>query len=328
MQLTPPECAPAPAAPRPVPLLQAANLTPRCRPIVYNAAAMAAPSTTADSVPLRALAIVGVGLIGGSIAAAVKQRGLAERVIGIGRRIERMQAAERAGLIDEAAADPGAARHADLIIVCTPVDRIAGDVVRLAELAAPGAVLTDVGSVKASICAALRGRLPEGIAFVGSHPLAGSEKAGFEHADPDLFDGCVCVMTPDDAPSPGAVARVRDFWTALGMHVLTMRPEEHDQILALTSHLPHAVAAALASLIAPHEARFAASGFRDTTRVASGDPELWAAIFDANAGPLVGQIDRLLERLHAYRRALQAHDLEKLKELLRDSKHRRDALPE
>jgi len=285
------------------------------------------PSPSATPAPAsQTIAVIGVGLIGGSISAAAKVRGAAQTVIGLGRNRERLEAAQRAGVIDRAAAEPSEIADADLIVVCTPVDRIAADVLSLALHAKPGAVFTDAGSVKETICTQLGDELTAGVAFVGSHPLAGSEKAGFEHADAELFTGKLCVVTPQAGTSPDAVSRVRSFWQALGMRVVEMSPERHDAVLALTSHLPHAAAAALASLLDAPESEFAASGFRDTTRVAGGDPDLWTAIFSANRQPVVEQLDRLIARLTELRTAIDTDDRQRISILLSEAKQRRDRL--
>jgi prephenate dehydrogenase len=293
--------------------------------MAYNAGLMVTPSP-ASAAPFSTIAIVGVGLIGGSIGAAAKSRGVAGTVIGLGRNRERLEAARRAGVIDRVATDGSGIAEADLIIVCTPVDRIAADIIALALHAKPGAIFTDAGSVKGTICTALRSELPAGALFVGSHPLAGSEKAGFEHADPDLFAGKLCVVTPHDETSPDAMLRVRTFWQALGMRVVELSPERHDAVLALTSHLPHAAAAALASLLDGPESEFAASGFRDTTRIAAGDAELWSAIFSANREPVVHQLDRLITKLTELRDIIDSDDRKRLSSLLREAKQRRDRL--
>lgn len=272
------------------------------------------------------VAVVGVGLIGGSIAAAVKQRGVAERVIGVGRNRERLEAARRAGLIDRAATEASAAADADLAVVCTPVDRIPADVLALAAHARRGALMTDAGSVKGTVCRALRGKLPEGVTFVGSHPLAGSEKGGFEHADADLFAGRVCIVTPENGTPVAAAARVCSFWERLGMRTVEMTPARHDAVLALTSHLPHAVASSLASLLTDAESEFAATGFRDTTRIAGGDPELWAAIFSANRERLVEELDRFGAQVGELRAAIKADDVERMAALLREGQRGRERL--
>jgi prephenate dehydrogenase len=287
---------------------------------------MVTPPPAPAAPAFSTVAVVGIGLIGGSIGAAVKARGVARTVIGLGRNRERLEAAQRAGVIDRIATEGAEIADADLVIVCTPVDRIAADVVALALHAQPGTVFTDAGSVKGAVCSALRDELPAGITFVGSHPLAGSEKAGFEHSDPDLFAGKVCVVTPENVTPAAALARVQTFWQSLGMRVVEMSPERHDAVLALTSHLPHAAAAALASLLDEPESEFAASGFRDTTRVAGGDADLWSAIFCANREPLVEQIGRLITKLTELRTAIESDDRKQVSTLLSEAKQRRDRL--
>ena len=273
------------------------------------------------------IAIVGVGLIGGSIAAAIKARGLAWTVIGAGRHPARLEAARQAGLIDLPASNlTAAARDADLIIFCTPVDRIVAGVREAADSCPPGCTITDVGSVKGPICRDLAGGMPSGVEFIGSHPLAGSEKAGFEFADPQLFAGRVCVLTPVPATTPAALVRLREFWSGLGATVVEMSPAEHDRALAETSHLPHLVAAALAATLSDQNRSLAATGFRDTTRIAAGDPDLWTGIMLANADELLRSFDRHRTVLDELRVALATRDAAALHGLLERARLNREAL--
>ncbi len=266
-------------------------------------------------------------MIGGSIALAAKSRKVARVVLGVGRNGGRLEEARRRGVIDEALVDLcAAARRADLLVFCAPVDRIAAAVREAAAVCRPGTLLTDAGSVKAGLCRDLAGELSKGVEFVGAHPLAGSEKQGFEHADARLFEKRICVVTPVPSNSPSAVERVGGFWRTLGATLIEMSPEAHDRALAETSHLPHLVAAALAATLSPTNRELAASGFRDTTRVASGDPELWAAIFLENRDELLASLSRYDALLAQFRKALEQNDAAALKELLRDAKMRRDAI--
>jgi prephenate dehydrogenase len=267
-----------------------------------------------------------VGLIGGSIAAALRQFQPETTVIGIGRNRARLQAAREAGLLDVAATEMSAARDCRLVIVCTPVDRIVADVRTAAAQLASGALVTDAGSVKARICAELVSGLPDGVHFVGSHPLAGSEKNGWEHSDADLFRDRVCVVTPNDATSGEACRTVESFWRSLGMRVLRMSPEDHDQALATTSHVPHVAAAAVAAQLTHEWLDLAATGFRDTTRIAAGDPDLWAAILLANRDPVVAGLANLIDRLDEFRTVIADGDTARLKHLLSDAKALRDRL--
>src|SRR5439155_1621133 len=194
---------------------------------------------------INTLTIVGVGLIGGSIGLAAKGRGLARRVRGVGRNAASLDKAIAAGAIDEPSQDlPAAARDADVIVFCTPVDRITEQVLAVAASCAPRTLLTDAGSTKGAIVRELDGRLPSHIAFVGSHPLAGSEKRGVEHADARLFEKRLTVVTPTPRTAADAVEHTCAFWQALGSRVRVMDPEEHDRALALTSHVPDLLGAA------------------------------------------------------------------------------------
>lgn len=287
---------------------------------------MSQPSAAA-TFEFETIAIVGVGLIGGSLAAAVKCRKPATRVIGVGRDRARVDEARSRGIIDLSETDVAtAAAQADLIVFCTPVDRIVAGVRDAAPNCRPGTIITDVGSVKGSICDALATGLPGGVEFVGSHPLAGSEKQGFEFADAELFAGKVCVLTPQRDTSPLALRRLTKFWEALGLTIVEMPPDAHDKVVAQTSHLPHVVAAALAATLETPHVPLAAGGFRDTTRIAGGDPDLWTAILLANAESIVVCSERFSESLQAFQQALRHRDAARLKALLTAAKQQRDLL--
>lgn len=255
----------------------------------------------------RKVAIVGVGLLGGSIAAALRHRSPATRILGVGRQQDRLEKARHCGLLDEFSIHPERI-DAELIVVCTPVDRIVTDV-RAAAVAAEDAVITDVGSVKGQIVDQLSDP-GSPISFVGSHPMAGSEKTGFENADPDLFAGARCIVCPHESADGDAVNQVRSFWEHLGSVVTEMPAAEHDRIVAAVSHLPHAVAAALTRVPSADDLPFAATGFADSTRIAAGDPDLWTAILTANAPAVLARLDEFEEQLLRLRSALngdQAH---------------------
>ena len=284
--------------------------------------------SSAPSEPLvGTLAITGVGLIGGSIAAAAKQRHVAGRIIGIGRTDSRLAAAVDAGLIDEGSTDIAAAADADLAVVCTPVNRIAEDVRALASVLSPEALLTDAGSTKRALCEDLADLdSVDGPAFIGSHPLAGSERQGFEHADTELFQDRICVVTPSATTRPPDLARLEQFWIALGAVVVACTPDDHDRTLARTSHLPHLVAAVLAESLQAADSQFTASGFRDTTRIASGDPSLWVPILRHNAPAVRVELDRLRAELKKLSDSLQHDDSAALQMLLEEAKRKRDVL--
>ncbi len=274
-----------------------------------------------------AVGIVGVGLIGGSIAAALKKRRFAGQIVGLGRNTSRVDRARQAGLIDAVAGTPRElAERCNLMVVCTPVDRIVEDARALAEARKPHTLITDAGSTKQEICRELSATMPEGVTFIGSHPLAGSEKQGFEHADAALFENRVCVITPDAATPPTEAARLQRFWEYLGCKVVVMSSEAHDRALAQTSHVPHLAAAAIALSLAESNTMFAASGFRDATRIAAGDPELWTAIVMSNRTEIAQGIRTIEKHLSEIRDAVEHGDVSDLRGLLQQAKTNRDAL--
>ncbi len=272
------------------------------------------------------VAIVGVGLIGGSIGLDLLAQKSARRVIGIGRRAESLAAAKRVGAVTETTLDlaQGAA-EAELVIVCTPVGRIVEDVLAVAKAAKPGTIITDVGSTKRSIVRGLEGKLPAGVMFVGSHPIAGSEKSGPEAAMRSLFQDRVTVVTPA-AEVTAEVETVTAFWKSLGSRVVEMSPEAHDQALAATSHVPHVVASALASVTPVEYLELSAGGWRDTTRIAASDGSLWQQILDDNRTEVLAALDRLRGRLDEFRQAIEARDAAGLERLWNQGRERRASL--
>jgi prephenate dehydrogenase len=273
------------------------------------------------------VAVVGVGLIGGSVGLAAKLRTATRRVVGIGRHPDVLARARDLGAIDEFTTDlPTGVRGADVVVFCSPVDRIAKQALEAGPAAMPGALFTDAGSTKANIVRDLDGKLPAHVRFVGAHPLAGSEKQGVENARADLFDGRVCVLTPTAKTDAAALERATLFWQSLGCDVKRLMPEEHDLALATTSHVPHFVAALLAGGVPEKWRPLCATGFRDTTRIASGDPGLWAAIANENAVALALALDQFARRLDELRRAVVDQDADTITDLLTAAKKVRDAL--
>ncbi len=265
--------------------------------------------------------------MGGSIALAARRRGVAGRLIGTDRDPLVLDRALRDGLLDEVFSHPSpAVADAELVVVCTPVDRIVEQVLCAAEHARSGCLLTDVGSTKASILRQLHGRLPAGIEFIGSHPLAGSEKHSLAHASAHLLDGRLVIVTPEPSSTDNALSRIRDFWTALGARVRLMDADEHDRALALTSHLPHLLSSALSGILSPELHELTATGFRDMTRLAAGQPDLWSPIFRSNQAHLLAALDRLEEQLRHFRQALHQGDWTALEALLQQGKKIRDDL--
>lgn len=255
------------------------------------------------------LAILGVGLIGGSVGLAARARGIARRVVGVGRDLGRLDEARRLGAIDGGTTDLAeGVGEADIVVVCTPVDRIGADLVRLARFVPAGALLTDAGSTKRAIVAAAEADPGARARFVAAHPIAGSERQGVAFARADLFEGRACVLTPTPRTPPDRLDRARAFWSGLGSHLIEFDPAEHDARLALTSHLPHALAAGVASLVGPDLVPLAAGAYRDVTRVAGADAALWSAIFLENRPAVLDALDAFAGSLGAFRSALEAGD--------------------
>lgn len=275
------------------------------------------------------ITIIGPGLLGASLALALKERGLAGRVHAWSRRTETRAQAMQAPWCDAVFDQPAAAcEGSDLVVVCTPVDTIVPLLKDIAAALAPNALVTDVGSTKSLICREARGALGENGVFIGSHPMAGSEQTGMAHAHAELFEGASCIITPLDESPEAEIARLIQLWKALGMEVVTSSPEKHDEIVAHISHLPHLLASGLCSYLANKEANWkhlAGGGLRDTTRVAAGDPTLWKQILEQNQEEVLRAIDGFETELHAIKTALLNKDsLDLTARLERGKKYRQD----
>jgi prephenate dehydrogenase len=273
------------------------------------------------------VAIVGVGLIGGSIGLALRRRNLAEQVIGIGRQQVSLRIARRVGAVTHTTIElaKGVAQ-ASLVIVCTPVGHIVEHVREVAQHCPPGTLITDTGSTKQMIVSALDEGLAGGCRFLGSHPLAGSEKSGATHAQADLFEGRVAVLTPTKNTRAEDFDLLEELWKGLGSVVVQMSPEEHDRALALVSHLPHVAAAAMVATLPEKYFRLAAAGMYDATRVASGDPLLWKQILMQNRENVLNALEQFGAKLSALHAALRDGDEAALEQSLMTAKKNRDAL--
>jgi prephenate dehydrogenase len=259
--------------------------------------------------PWKSVAIVGVGLIGGSIGLALRKRGLADEVVGIGHRASSLRKAKSLGIVTRTTTNlKRGVAESELVVICTPVEMISGLAVEIAQQATFPTLITDVGSTKSR------------------HPLAGSEKTGPESARADLFEDRVTVVTPGAGTDPARVERVESFWAALGSHVLRMTPRAHDQAVAMASHVPHMIAAALAAATSSDELPLVAGGWRDTTRVAAGDPQLWLPIFRTNRDQVLKALDKFEKVLATFRAALEREDDTRLTQLLQVGKRTRDSV--
>lgn len=270
-------------------------------------------------------------MLGGSIGLAARSRGLAREVAGFVRREASLKDCEKAGAVDYGTTDLLAAVcGADLVVLCTPVAQMA----RLAQQFLPalkrGAIVTDVGSVKADVVREVEAVVRKaGAHFVGSHPMAGGEKMGVLAARADLYLNAVCVVTPTKSTNAGAVRKLEKFWRSLGARTVCMDAAQHDLLVSRSSHLPHVAAAALVNQILnpkspPNQGAVCATGFRDTTRVASGSPEMWRDIALANRKNLARALEGLAGELEKFQRALKRNDAAAVEKFFATAKERRD----
>ncbi|SFZ85743.1 cyclohexadieny/prephenate dehydrogenase [Devosia enhydra] len=269
------------------------------------------------------IALVGIGLIGSSIAHGVRRHGLARSIAIATRRQETLDEAEALGLGDSYTTSAAeAVRGADLVILCTPVGAYGAVMAEIGPALEPGAILSDVGSVKAHVVKVVAPHLPEGVHFIPGHPIAGTEHSGPSAGFADLFINRWCVLTPGADADPKAVDRLVTFWQALGSRVECMSPDHHDLVLAITSHVPHLIAYNIVGTVADLEQdtrseviKFSASGFRDFTRIAASDPVMWRDVFLTNRDAVLEMLGRFLEDLSRLQRAVRVGDGPAMEEL-------------
>jgi prephenate dehydrogenase len=277
------------------------------------------------------LCVVGLGLLGGSVAKAARERGLAREIVAVGRRASSLEPALRAGVVDEATTDlASGVKEADFCLLATPVASLERQLAAVWAALPARALVTDVGSTKGRIVATAEG-LAAGrpLAFVGGHPMAGSERAGFAEARADLFEGATVILTPTERTPPDAVTRVRGFWEAVGGRVTVLDPTTHDRAVAAVSHLPHLVADALMDAVLRMDPAFldvAARGFRDTTRIAAASPEIWREIFLDNRAALAEAVAAFRKSLDHLEGMLAAGDAAAVEAELERIKQARESL--
>lgn len=278
-------------------------------------------------------AIIGVGLIGGSLALVLKNKGLASNIVGIGRGLPNLEAAKRLGIIDSFTREIGeGVKDADLVVIAVPVLKIAETVRQAAPHLKPGCIVTDVGSVKGAVISAVDPFIPEGVLFVPGHPIAGTENSGAEAAFPELYEGRKCILTPTQKTDAAALEAVRLVWEATGAKVVVMDAPLHDMILAAVSHLPHMIAYTLVNAVGDMEdsgvdaLSYSAGGFRDFTRIASSSPEMWSDICAMNKEQILTMIDAFRRRLDGLRELIENGELSALKAEFDHAKSLRDSL--
>ncbi len=284
----------------------------------------------ASNVPhFKRIAIIGLGLIGSSVARVVRQQGLADHIAGCAKSPATREAAMDLGLTDSVFADPAeAVSGADFVLLCTPLGAYQSLVQAFAPALKPGAIVSDVGSVKEAVIREIGPLIPDGVHFVPGHPVAGTEQSGPGAGFADLFQGRWCILTPPPGTDGDAVETVAQFWRQAGSDVEIMEAAHHDLVLAVTSHLPHLIAYNIVGTADDLETvteseviKFAAGGFRDFTRIAASDPVMWRDIFLANRAAVLEMLGRFNEDLSQLQRAIRDSDGEALEDLFTRTRH-------
>jgi prephenate dehydrogenase len=288
------------------------------------------------AVHFKQVAIIGVGLIGGSLGMILRRKGLADHVVGVGRSLENLKTAVTVGAIDRYVADPtDGVQGSDLVILATPVDTYERHLKNWARCLTPGTIVSDVGSVKGMLVERSEAAMPAGVHFVGAHPIAGKEKTGVAAGSDQLFKGARCILTPTKKTDPRALEQIKQMWEATESIVLTMDPHLHDQILGAVSHLPHVAAFALMNALAElrdHQlhsldlAGHSGGGLRDTTRIAASSPEMWRDIFLWNRDNVVSCIERYEQALEELKQLIKAGDAVGIERALERAKAEREKL--
>lgn len=281
----------------------------------------------------KKVTIIGVGLIGGSLARVMRYRGLAGRIIGSGRSRETLELALKLGVIDDMGQAPAAAvEDADLVVLASPVGAFESIVAEIGPGLKKGAILTDVGSVKGDLVKRIEAMLPAGVHYVPGHPIAGKEKHGVAESSEILFSNARCILTPTAKTDPQALEAVKAIWVAAGAKVLIMEAGAHDHIFAAVSHLPHAAAFAMVSTCAEFSSgegnymNFSGAGFRDFTRIAASSPEMWKDICLLNGENIVEMIEHYQFALNRIKKAIKHKDGAKLEKLFRSASEHRKGL--
>ena len=282
---------------------------------------------------IERLAIIGVGLIGGSLARALRAKGEVGEIVGIGRGEANLKRAVELGVIDRFCTDAAeGVRDADVVFLATPVCSIAALVQRMAPFLAPGCVVTDGGSVKEGIVAACEKLMPATACFVGGHPIAGTEHSGVEASFATLYEGRSCILTPTERTDPGALAKVARMWETAGSEVIMMDVLKHDRVVAAISHLPHMVAYSLVNAVEGYDRfdekilKYSAGGFKDFTRIASSDPEMWRDIALMNRDAILEMMDSFSKYFCQLRSLVEKGDSEGMRQFMEESKKSRDAI--
>lgn len=274
----------------------------------------------------KTVSILGVGLIGGSLALALKEKKLVNKIIGYGRNEQRLKEALKLGIIDSYTTFLKEASEAELIVLATPVGLFEKIIIEMLDYLKKGTIIIDVGSVKESIVNTIETMLPIGVSFVGTHPIAGSDKTGFEYANKDLFKKAKVILTPTENTDKSALEKISKLWQKIGAVVELMSPEQHDKIYALVSHLPHLISFCMVNTVAEMDKNFikyAGSGFKDTTRIAKSSPEIWRDILMMNDKNILQCLEIFAKNLEEIKKMLSKKDSEGVKTFIEKAKNLR-----
>lgn len=284
-------------------------------------------------VHFKKVAIIGVGLIGGSLAMAMKQKRMADTIVGIGRGMANLELAMRLGVVDSISADiESGVSGADLVVVAVPVLKTGETIKKAASGLTSPCIITDVGSVKKAIIDECEAALPKGITYVPGHPIAGTENSGVEAAMANLYNERVCILTPTSNTPQTDIAKIREMWQEAGSRVVIMDAATHDRLLSAISHLPHMIAYTLVNTVAASGEKnidflkYSAGGFRDFTRIASSSPEMWADVCAMNKDNIIGMIENFQRQLETLKRLMAQGDFKGVKANFESAKKIRDSI--
>lgn len=275
----------------------------------------------------KKIAITGLGLMGGSLAAACRKKFPKARIIGISRNREALALAKKKRWVHETTRDIKlGARGADLVVLCTPVDTFLPYLKAIDKVCTKGALVMDVGSVKASVLKEVNARKWKNLSFVGCHPMVGSHKRGIRAVDPALYEKGLVFLTRDPKTRGSSYALAKKFWYCFSSRIMELTPEAHDKLVGEVSHLPHAIAACLMHIVSASALKVASTGFRDTTRIAAAASSIWQPIFTANRKVMLEVLSRFERELRVFKRLLQIRDRKKLVRFLDQAQQKRQSL--
>jgi len=272
------------------------------------------------------VSIIGVGLIGGSLGLAIKRKKLSNKVIGVGRRKSSISSAKKKGAIDEATLDIGkGVRESDLVIIATPINKVIDIAKKVVKHLPVGAILLDVASTKSNIVLEIEKIVPPYVSYIGTHPIAGSEKKGVKFAEDTMFDNANCIITPTSRTDEEVLTRIKKFWENLGSRIIVMSPQMHDKIVSNISHIPHLIAAVLVKISGEY-LDFCGGSFKDATRVALSSPEMWTYVFMENKKYILKDMEKIISDFKKFSMLISNNKKQNLLKILNQTKFERQKI--